>query len=129
MAKLLDTMFLKSASSVLCLAVLLTASPVSVADVPESQRAEVDYLIRSLKTSECRMIRNGRLYDGEEAAAHVQHKYDYYREKISSTRQFIELAATKSTMSGKVYMVECAGENPVPSADWLQEKLRIYRGT
>ena len=111
------------------LVLLLTVSEAPLADVPESQVPEVEYLIRSLETSDCEMIRNGKSYDGEAAAAHVKRKYDHFRHRITSTPEFIELSATRSTMSGKKYMVECPGEKPIPSADWLREKLSAYRGS
>ena len=97
------------------------------ADVPESQIGEVQYLIDYLRTSDCGMIRNGKLHDGAAAARHVQRKYDYFRDDISSTEGFIELAATKSTRSGRLYQVQCPGGAPVSSADWLLEELANYR--
>ena len=120
-------MFRNTIRSISLLVLLLAVSENSLADVPESQAPEVDYLIRSLKTSGCEMIRNGKSYDGEAAAAHVRLKYDYFRDEIFSTQEFIERAATRSTMSGKAYMVDCPGEEPIPSADWLQNKLKAYR--
>jgi hypothetical protein len=73
------------------------------------------------------MVRNGKPYSGEDGAKHVQRKYDYFRDKISSTEEFIELSATKSTMSGRQYEVHCPGQPPMVSADWLTRELRDYR--
>lgn len=98
------------------------------ADVPPGQEAEVEYLLVYLENSGCNMVRNGKTFSGEEGGNHVRRKYEYFRDDISSTEEFIELSATKSTMSGKTYQVHCPGEPPIDSADWLLEELEVYRG-
>lgn len=108
-------------SSLLCLASGIPA------DVPVEQGAEVEHLINYLQASDCRMVRNGKSYEGPEGANHVRRKYDHFRDEISSTEDFIEYSATKSMMSGKYYLVECPGEEPVRSRDWLLKELKAYR--
>jgi ATP-dependent DNA helicase Rep len=98
------------------------------ADVPASQRAEVDHLIRYLETSDCEMVRNGKSYSGEDGVQHVRRKYDYFRKKISSTEEFISYSASKSTMSGKPYTIQCPGADPVASSEWLLQELAAFRG-
>lgn len=97
------------------------------ADVPPEQKPEVEHLITYLETSDCSMIRNGEAHDGEEAAGHVRRKYEHFRNKIDSTEDFIRYSATGSLVSGKKYQVQCPGEPPVPSAEWLLEELEVYR--
>jgi hypothetical protein len=106
---------------------LFVSSTAALADVSESQALEIDYLISYLQTSDCQMIRNGKAYSGEDGASHVRRKYDHFRNKISSTEEFIDYSATKSTMSGRLYEVQCPGAEPVPSSEWLSEKLEAYR--
>jgi len=96
------------------------------ADVPESQRAEVEHLLEYVRLSGCTFIRNGREYDGERAHRHVMRKYNYFRDEIDSTERFIELAATESTMSGRPYQIACA-ETARPSKDVLLEELGRFR--
>lgn len=99
------------------------------ADVPPSQQAEVEHLIAYLENSDCSMLRNGREYSGEEGARHVRRKYGHFRDKIDSTEEFIELSASKSTISGKPYEVHCPGQPAKESATWLLEELAVYRRT
>jgi hypothetical protein len=40
---------------------------------------------------------------------------------------FIEEAATKSSMSGRPYLMRCAGGAPVTTNQWLREALERYR--
>ena len=118
---------LKEMFSCVLLAVAIGFSPGSGADVPPSQTAEVEHLITYLGDSDCRMIRNGKSHSAKNGAKHVRRKYDYFRDEISSTEEFIEYSATKSTMSGSRYEVQCPGEEPVPSSDWLLDELEVYR--
>lgn len=97
------------------------------ADVPVAQRNEVNHLINFVKTTSCRVNRNGQHHNGVVALAHIQKKYDYFRDKISNTEQFIELSATKSTMSGDYYTVKCGDAPPLRTQDWLLQELKKYR--
>ncbi len=97
------------------------------ADVPNAQRAEVDHLLAFIEISGCDMARNGKRHPPDEARAHVARKYAHYRKRITRTEQFIELAATGSTMTGRAYLALCPGKPPRPTANWLLEELRRLR--
>jgi hypothetical protein len=96
-------------------------------DVPDADRHEVLHLLDYLRTSDCAMERNGKNYDSEGAYSHVKRKYEYFRDEIRTSEDFIEYSASKSTMSGKYYRVFCKGESAVLTRDWLLEELRNYR--
>ena len=102
-------------------------SPGSGADVPNSQRAEVEHLIAYLGRSDCALVRNGKSHSPEEGVRHVRRKYDHFRDDISSTEDFIELAASRSTLSGRDYEVRCPGKAPLSSRDWLTRELQRFR--
>jgi hypothetical protein len=110
------------------MALALGFSGASRADVPKDQLPEVEHLLAYLETSECEMVRNGRSHNGEEAVKHVRRKYEYYRDDISSTEDFIRLSASRSTMSGKPYQVHCPGQPAMNSQDWLLTELSVFRG-
>lgn len=88
--------------------------------------ADVTALIAALRDSGCRFKRNGSWYDADKAARHLQRKYDYIKNKgqLKSAEQFIELAGTGSSVSGKPYQVQCAGVPVQDSARWLRERLQ-----
>jgi ATP-dependent DNA helicase Rep len=113
----------------LLLACVMSFSTPSGADIPAAQLAEVEHLLAYLEASNCEMIRNGNSYDGKEGASHIRRKYDYYRDQISSTEEFIERSASKSIMSGRHYQVQCPGQLAVNSQDWLLEELDDYRNS
>ena len=98
-----------------------------LADVPESQKPEVEYLLEFIETSACAFERNGKKYDGKEASKHIKRKYKHFRDQITNTEEFIEYSGTKSTMSGNFYLIYCDGNNPIKSQDWLLEELTQFR--
>ena len=104
-------------------AFLVAFAPPTLAVSPQ---AEIDHLIAFIAASPCAFIRNGVAYDGAEAVNHIKDKYDYYRADIRSAEDFIALAASKSAMSGKPYLVECDGATE-PAADWITRELAAFR--
>jgi hypothetical protein len=115
----------------LTLLVILSALPftASRAQPPPNAQTEVDYLLRYIETSGCSFYRNGTWYDGTHARAHLRTKYDYLAERrlIGKAEDFIDKAATKSSISGKPYKIRCADGVEVESGPWLHQLLAQYR--
>lgn len=97
------------------------------ADVPKEQTAEVEHLLHFVKNSPCTFIRNGTKHPAKSSVKHIQQKYDYYREDIQTTEDFIKHSATKSTMSGQYYTVVCPGKKAIKAKDWLLNELGLFR--
>jgi hypothetical protein len=91
--------------------------------------AEISYLLTSMGASGCEFYRNGSWYDSRTAQAHLQDKYDRLlaMDRIRTAEDFIEQAATRSSMSGKAYAVRCGQEASVSSSSWLYGLLLRYR--
>ena len=98
-----------------------------MADVPAGQVKEVNHLLAFVKNSGCVINRNGTDHPAVKGISHIEKKYDYFRDDINSTEEFIELSATKSTMSGDYYTVKCPGKKAINTQDWLLEELERYR--
>ena len=92
-------------------------------------KAEIEYLLSAVATSDCRFYRNGTWYDAKAAAAHLRLKYENLaaRELIRDTEDFIDRAATKSSLSGRDYAIKCEGLAEVSSRQWLTNVLISYR--
>ncbi|MBW8847805.1 MAG: DUF5329 domain-containing protein [Burkholderiales bacterium] len=105
------------------------AATASAAPMPAPARAEVDALLSRLQSSGCEFNRNGSWYVGAEAKAHLLKKLDYLEGKdmVQTAEQFIARGASSSSMSGKPYLVRCAGKAPVESARWLRGELQQLR--
>jgi len=110
---------------------LLATSLATAAPLPPAARAEVDALLTRLQSSGCEFNRNGSWYAGTEARAHLLKKLEALEGKglVQTPEQFIERGASTSSMSGKPYLVRCAGKAPVESAKWLSAELQTVRAT
>jgi len=106
---------------------MLIANGAQAAVDAKAQR-EITQLLDFVEHSDCRFIRNGSEYPGNEARAHLQKKLDYLENKdlVSSAEDFIERAASKSSMSGKPYQVSCPGGKQDTGA-WLNTELKRLR--
>lgn len=111
------------------LPLLFALSSSSAADLSAASRVEIDTLLNRLGNSGCQFNRNGSWYNSVDAKAHLTKKLDYLieKKKVGGTEQFIELAASSSSMSGKAYQVKCGAAQPVPSSAWLNAELQVVR--
>lgn len=107
------------------LALLTVAS----AAPPAIAQTEINYLLGFIESSGCEFYRNGSWYDSKRAQAHLRDKYQILAadDQISTAEDFIEKAATKSSLSGRPYQVRCGGGEAVTSNRWLREVLTHYR--
>jgi hypothetical protein len=109
----------------------LSGRPTAAAEALASPAvaAEVDDLLLNLARSGCRFERNGRWYGADEARAHLMMKWqELQRRRLAqSTERFIELAASKSMLSGLPYQVQCGTSTAKPSAIWLRQQLQALR--
>jgi len=96
---------------------------------PAPAGTEINFLLSAIGTSGCEFNRNGSWHDAHQAQDHLNEKYQWLlaRNRVKTAEDFIEMAATRSSLSGKEYAVRCAGEAPVSSKNWLTEQLRRYR--
>ena len=107
-------------------ALLLGASDASADPDPET-RAEIDHLLKFVTDSKATFIRNGGTHKTSEAVEHIKAKRDHYIKKISTTEDFVNLAATKSKLSGRKYQVELSDGTTRENAEWLLEELERHR--
>jgi hypothetical protein len=94
------------------------------APVRLTERQKIDRMLELLAASDAVFIRNGEEHSGNEAAAHLRTKLNSAGDLIPSARAFIEQIASKSSASGKPYMVRPKGKDPVESGAWFTELLR-----
>ncbi len=115
--------------AVLCLVLGLAPAAVARATPPAIAQTEINYLLGSVENSACEFFRNGSWHDARSAAAHLRDKYEFLarEDRIQTAEDFIEQAATKSSLSGLPYQVRCSGEAAVTSNEWLRHVLARYR--
>ena len=90
---------------------------------------EVQYLLGFIEQSGCEFNRNGSWTDAKAAVAHVKMKFDYLlqKDKIASAADFIEKAASESSLTGTPYQVKCGKAAAMLSRAWLTDELKKYQ--
>ncbi len=108
---------------------LLFAAAIAAAPPTAVARAEIDALLVALGGSGCRFERNGDWHDAAEARTHLQRKLDHLlkRGTVGTAEEFIERAASRSSISGELYRVKCGSAAPVASGEWLSGRLAELR--
>jgi hypothetical protein len=114
----------------LLLTVLFTATGNAAALSPAA-RAEIDALLSRLEASSCTFNRGGTWYPATEAKTHLLRKLKYLEDRgmVRSAEQFIELAGSSSSTTGKPYLVKCGSGAAVESGKWLQSELQTLRSS
>jgi hypothetical protein len=96
-----------------------------------SAQTEINYLLAFIERSGCQFYRNGSWYDSKQAQAHLRRKYDALTamNRIATAEDFIEQAATKSSLSGEAYKITCNNDPVVTTNQWLRDVLARYRSS
>jgi len=115
--------------ALVCGAWLAVAGGPAPAQPAAGAEREIAALIDGLAQSSCRFSRNGSWYDGARAAEHLRRKYDYLRKRelADTSEQFIERAASRSSVSGRAYRVACPGEPERDAGPWFLQRLELLR--
>ncbi|TGM03103.1 hypothetical protein EHQ76_10425 [Leptospira barantonii] len=85
-------------------------------------RNDLNLLMGTLESCQCKFIRNGSEHDPKEAREHMERKLNAADGKIQTIPDFIEHIGSKSSMSGKPYHVKFADGKTKESGVWLKER-------
>jgi hypothetical protein len=113
----------------LFIALELSCWPAAYAQPFITAQTEINYLLNFVEISGCEFNRNGAWYDSVQAQRHLRTKLDYLsaRNRIETAENFIERAASKSSLSGLPYQVRCGDCSIATTGDWLAAVLARYR--
>ena len=75
----------RASSGLLFLLMLLSYSIAGAAGTTN----EIENLLLFIEQSECTFVRNGNHYDALKAREHIEKKYTYYKERITTAEDFI----------------------------------------
>ena len=92
----------------------------------EATAREVALLLEHVRASDCAFIRNGKKHTAADAADHLAQKYRRGRRYVTTTETFLDRLASKSSMSGKPYLVVCDTREE-PAGAWLHRVLKSMR--
>jgi len=89
-----------------------------------SEEQKIEKLIIYIEKSEALFIRNGSEYPAKEAADHLRMKRKKAGNKVKTARDFIDLIASKSYMSGEAYKMKFKNGATINTRDMLNNELR-----
>ncbi len=92
------------------------------ASLSESQKVQqLINCVRNMK--EATFIRNGSSYTCQQAADHLQAKWEKHQQEVKTATNFIDALASKSGMSGKPYQIRFADGRTVNCSEVLHQEL------
>lgn len=90
-----------------------------------AEKAKIETLIQRMETmTDASFVRNGKEYDAKTAARFLRGKWDANSDEIRTAAEFIDKAATKSSTSGKPYLIKTKAGVETPAADFLKAELK-----
>ena len=99
--------------------------PLHAEDKALSEKEKIEQLIQRVENlQDAKFVRNGKEYDAKTAGKFLKGKWDANTAKIKTAQDFIEVAATKSSTSGKPYLIRYADGKEIPSAEFLTAELK-----
>lgn len=108
--------------------IFTTLSAASLAFGFDAQtKAEIDELLSFVQKSDVRFIRNGSEYSAADGAQHLRDKLAKAGDRVKTTEDFITGIASKSYLSGKLYLVKFADGRTQPTGEWLKTHLASMR--
>jgi Family of unknown function (DUF5329) len=95
----------------------------------ESLDESINYLLDYVGKSDATFIRNGQTHTPQEAVNHIKAKYEHFKSEIKTPEDFIRLAASKSLLTGKPYLVRTPNGKEMRLDIWLTDALKEYRAS
>jgi|APFre7841882630_1041343.scaffolds.fasta_scaffold01339_6 hypothetical protein len=116
-------------SLLLALIVALNMLPAAHAAAPAAAQIEINHLLGLIEQSGCEFFRNGTWYNAQRAQAHLRAKYNVLaaNDQIKTAEDFIDKAASKSSLSGLPYQIRCGGGAAMTTKQWFDAALVRYR--
>jgi hypothetical protein len=91
-------------------------------DLTEQQK--IEYLISHVENlTDAYFIRNGRSHSPKDAASHLRTKLRHSRSHISTAEDFIQICATKSSITGRKYLILFSDGKRVETGKYLYQIL------
>jgi hypothetical protein len=105
--------------------VLMLLSTFTLAAEPKTEDAKIQGLIDHIGgMANAKFYRNGSEYDAKSAAKFLTAKWNKQKKGINSAEEFIEKVATKSSTSGKPYLIKLEDGKQVECGPYLSGRLK-----
>jgi hypothetical protein len=104
---------------------ILLFSTFALAAEPKTEDAKIQGLIDHIGgMANAKFYRNGSEYDAKSAAKFLKAKWDKRKKEIHSAEEFIAKVATKSSTTGKPYLIKLEDGKQVECGPYLSGRLK-----
>jgi hypothetical protein len=116
-------------SLLLALIMTLCILPAAPAAPPAAAMVEINHLLGLMEQSGCEFYRNGTWYDAQRAQEHLRAKFEALaaKDQIKTAEDFIDKAASNSSISGQPYQIKCGASAAISTSQWFSAALEQYR--
>jgi hypothetical protein len=102
--------------------------PIVRAAQADVEKRKIEFLLSQIETLKgAKFWRNGSSYTAKQAADHLRMKSEKAGKSIKTAQDFIEKIASKSSMSGKAYVIEFADGAKTETKAFLIKKLTEWK--
>ena len=104
---------------------LLLPLPAGAGEVPDRQReqARITALLDAVERSGAQFIREKKAYSAVEGRKHLQRKLRHAGDRVKTAEQFIEGIASRSSTTGRPYIVKLPSGEQMETGPWLRQRL------
>jgi hypothetical protein len=92
---------------------------------PLTEDQKIEALIKHVaELKDAQFVRNDKEHDAKAAAEHLRKKWDYAKKEIKTARDFVDKIASKSSTTGKPYLIRFKNGREVKAGEYLLERLK-----
>ena len=102
-------------------ALLLSGAIAGAASDAETRKIQA--LLAGVERLDATFVRNGKTYDAKTAAEFLRRKWKANDADVATAKDFIEKIASKSSTSGKPYLIRFKDGREVQSGEYLRAEL------
>ena len=90
-----------------------------------TEQVKIERLIQAVESmNDASFVRNGSEYNAKHAAKFLRGKWDAQRKEVLTANDFIDKVATRSSTTGKPYLIRPKGAAESPCSDYLKAQLK-----
>ena len=91
-----------------------------------SENDKIEQLISSLRDIDgAKFIRNGQEHSVDQAITHLRNKWEWKKTQIKTAQDFIAIVGSKSSTTGKPYVIRYSDGSEITSEEWFRNQLKI----
>ena|SRR5579871_6774749 len=92
------------------------------------EEKKIEFLLHEVETlKDAKFWRNGSSYSPKQAADHLRMKYGRVSNDVKTAKDFIDKVASKSSQSGRMYVIEFNDGKRITTSAFLYQRLAAWK--